>query len=816
MSRNLAIFAFTFASLALQALNAFASTPEVLMMSPPGVQRGTTTEVTITGARLKDAKQILFFSPGIEATNVTATEDNVCKATITVAPDCTCDLHAFRVYTTTGLSNIRYMGVGALPIVTEVEPNSEFAKPQAIGINSTVHGIVQSEDVDYYAVDLAKGQSLTVELEGLRLSYMYDFFDPFVAILDSKRFEMARSDDMPLVQQDGICSMVAPEAGRYIIEVRESSFGGSDRAQYRLHVGSYPRPLAMYPSGGPAGQPLNVTCIDSLGQQWQQTLQIPADAKGTYRAWAEKDGLVAPSPNYLRVTPCQNVLEQPENDDPNKVTCVEGMAAFNGVLEKDNDTDWFGFTAKKDQQYEIRAYARSTLRSPVDAVIMIHKVGGGQIAANDDSGGPDAFISFKVPEDGNYAIGIRDHLGVGGAHYVYRIEVVPPQPEVATSVNEMERWVSQVVNVPAGARMAVEANLVRRFVGGAGSLTIPDLPPGATLANTPVAADLTMVPLMIHAAADAPLQGKLVDLVSQLPLTPEQLLQGHLEQRCQIIRGQNNVDVWGYNGNRLAIAVTEPAPFDIQVVQPQVPLVRDGSMDLMVKAIRKEGFVQPIQLRLLSLPPGVGASGSIAIPGDKSEATIPMTANGGAQLRVWPITVLATYDTGRGPVTIASEFVNLEVTDSFFEFQFNKTVAEQGKSADILVGLKVKRPFEGKAEIEVLGLPPGTSSPAPKVPFAEGMERLTYPLAIPMETRQGNYKTIVCRAVIQSEKGIITQTNGAGEVQVDIPLPAPAAVAAAPMPMPQPAAAPAAPVEKPLSRLEQLKQIRESARGKQP
>ena len=793
---------------------AWAAVPEVVVISPPGVQRGTATEITLTGARLGDTKQILFFTPGIEVTNIQSPADNVVKATVTVPADFPCDLHAFRVYTASGLSNLRYLSVGALPVVNEAEPNSEFATPQSIAMNSTVHGVVLTEDVDYFSVELKKGERLAVELEGLRLSYMYDFFDPFVAILDSKRFELARSDDMPLVQQDGVCSIVAPEDGKYIVEVRESSFGGNERALYRLHVGSFPRPLAMYPAGGMPGQKLDLTCVDRDGNSWQQTVTLPETPTSVFKAWSERDGQIAPSPNYLRVVPYANVLEVAENDDPTKVPVAESTPiAFNGILEKAGDRDWFAFAAKKDQVLEIRAIARGTIRSPVDGVITIQKVGGGQLAANDDSGGPDAFISFRVPEDGNYAVSMQDHLLAGGPHYVYRIEVAPPQPEVATSVNELERWVSQVVNVPAGARMAVEANLVRRNVGGAGSITSPDLPPGMTLHDTPVSADLTMVPLMLHASADAPQQGKLIDLVASLPLTPEQMLVGHLEQRNQIIRGQNNVDVWGYNGNRLAVAVTEPAPFDIQVVPPQVPLVRDGSMNLVVKATRKPGFDKPINLRLLSAPPGVGASGSVVIPGDQSEAVIPMTANGGATIRVWPITVLATTDLGRGPITIASEFVQLDVQDSLFEFQFSKTVAEQGKSADILVGVKAKRAFEGIAEIEVLGLPPGTSTTQAKVQFAEGMERLSYPLTVPAEVRQGNYKTVVCRAVIKSEKGEITQTNGAGEVQVDIPLPAPASVAVAPMPAPTPAA-PAAPVEKPLSRLEQLRQMREAARGK--
>ena len=57
----------------------------------------------------------------------------------------------------------------------------------------TVAGCVKNEDVDFYAVDLKKGQRLTVEVEGMRLGTT--LFDPYIAILDTNRFELAAVDD---------------------------------------------------------------------------------------------------------------------------------------------------------------------------------------------------------------------------------------------------------------------------------------------------------------------------------------------------------------------------------------------------------------------------------------------------------------------------------------------------------------------------------------------------------------------------------------------------------------------------------------------
>jgi hypothetical protein len=106
-------------------------------------------------------------------------------------------------------------------------------------------------------------------------------------------------------------------------------------------------------------------------------------------------------------------------------------------------------------------------------------------------------------------------------------------------------------------------------------------------------------------------------------------------------------------------------------------------------------------------------------------------------------------------------------------------------------------------EVEILGLPPGTQSPTPKLVLANDAKQLAFPLQVPAEVRAGNYKTVVCRGTVTSNQGVITQVNGNAEVQIDVPAtPPPAtAVAAAPPPPPPPSAA----AEKPLTRLEKLR-----------
>ncbi|MEX2027624.1 MAG: PPC domain-containing protein, partial [Pirellulaceae bacterium] len=293
----------TFLSLAIVAALlpacARAVEPALGNIVPYGVQRGVETEVQFQGARLADAKEILFYSPGITVTSLEVVNDNAIKTKLNVAADCRMGIHAARVRSASGISNLMTFTVGPFPEVAEVEPNNDFAQPQAVSLGVTVSGVVQNEDQDFYVVELKKGQRLTAELEGLRLGRT--FFDPYLAILNAERFELARSDDAALLNQDCLCAIVAPEDGKYIVQVRECSFGGNGASMYRLHVGSYPRPTAVYPAGGKPGEALNVRWIGDPAGDAQSQVTLPADGAEETGLYAQDASGISPSPNMVRL-----------------------------------------------------------------------------------------------------------------------------------------------------------------------------------------------------------------------------------------------------------------------------------------------------------------------------------------------------------------------------------------------------------------------------------------------------------------------------------------------------------------------------------
>ena len=97
--------------------------------------------------------------------------------------------------------------------------------------------------------------------------------------------------------------------------------------------------------------------------------------------------------------------------------------------------------------------------------------------------------------------------------------------------------------------------------------------------------------------------------------------------------------------------------------------------------------------------PGVGSSGSIAIPEGQNEAVIPLTANSGAEINKWRIVVLGDATVGDGPVTVASQMATLEVAEPFVSFEFLAATTEKGKPTDVVVKVTKAKDFEGEAEV---------------------------------------------------------------------------------------------------------------------
>lgn len=791
-----------------------AAQPVLNGPAPRGAQRGKEVEVQIIGERLDDIQELLFYEPGIEVLKLQAVNSNLVQATLRIAADAPLGSHRFRVRTATGLTDLRPFMVGALQEVNELEPNSDFAAPQAIPMNATVNGVADNEDVDYFVVEAKKGDRISAEVEGIRLGIT--LFDAYVSIMNAGRFELASSDDSALVWQDGVASIVAPEDGKYIIQVRECSYAGNGSCIYRLHVGNFPRPMAVFPPGGKLGTSPTLRFIGDPAGEWTETVNLPSDLTTPFTVFAKDAHGIAPSQNWFRVTDLESVLEAEPNADIPTATRGSAPAAMFGIISEPGDVDHFRFAAKQGEVYDFRVHARS-IRSPLDPVLLLMNADGAGLVANDDSGGPDAFFRYGIPADGEYILQVRDHLGNGGPHYVYSLEATKVKPQLSLQPAEFIQYVQPTVSIPKGRRAGLVMIGNRADVGGPLALRAENLPEGVTIEAPEMPANLNVVPVLFSATPEAANSGRLSDFIAKLndPNQAALQLEGHLQQTVTLVRGQNQVAFWSEFTNRLPVAVTDEVPFDIAIQEPKAPLVRGGQMELKVVATRKEGFTAAIKIDMLWVPPGLGASGSIAIAEGQNEALIPINAAGNAELKTWQIAVRGQATVGNAAVEVCTPFSNLRVADMYLNLAFERAAVEQGQETELVIHMTKQFDFEGTAKVDLFGLPPKVA--VQQVEITKETQDIIFKLKTEADAPAGNHNNLFCRVIVTEQNEPVIHNIGTGQLRIDVPLPP---KAAEPAPMPEPMPEPAAPVAaeapppKRLTRLEQLR-LEQAEREKQ-
>ena len=777
------------------------SSPQLNIIMPRGVQRGTRRVMNFRGARLQETQQVFLYSSGVTVDKIEQVDDSHVKVTVTVAEDCRLGEHLAQLRTSSGISEYRSFFVGQLPETKEVEPNNDFATPQKLELNQTVTGTITPEDVDYFQIQVKQGQRVSIEVEGIRLGNR--LVDPFIAVLDENRFELFANDDTLLLNQDCFLSFVPEQDAIYTVLLRDASYDGNNGCHYRMHVGNFPRPQLVFPAGAKPGQDVALKFLgDPTGPVEQNRTVTAQDNHGLFM---QDDLGISPSPVAFRVNDFENSFEQEPNTNMATANPMTSPVAINGIIQEPGDVDFFAFEMKKGQILDLDAFAQR-INSPLDVVINVFGPDKKHLQGNDDSRGADSYFRFTAQVDGVHYLRIRDLLRRGAQQFIYRIEVSAPKPQLAISIPRVDRYsqTRQSIFVPQGNRFGTLISATRQNFGGELKLLEDQLPDGIVMHQSPMASNLNQMPVVFEAAIDAELDGTLVNLIAS-HVEDEKQIRGSYANRGLFVRGPpNNNEYVSGEVDRLPMAVVNKLPFKIDIIPPAAPLVRDGNIGIKVVVQRDEGFNGPITLQFPFRPPGVGTRRSIKIAAGKSEAVYPLNANANAQIRKWPIYVLANADVA-GNAWASSQLAELEVAERLVTFEMQRAACEQGQTTEIICKLNHISPFEGQATAELLGIPPDTE--VEKLQFDSTTEQLVFKVKTKPETPAGKHSGVFCRVRIPYNSESIVATAGRTELQVQKPLPK-QSVAAKPAQTED-----TKPQEKPLSRLEKLRQAAREQKG---
>jgi hypothetical protein len=748
---------------------ALAATPTAETVVPAIGPRGGELTLTIAGGRLKGAQELLLYEAGLTCRKVEVVSENEVRATLVASPDCRLGAHPFRVRTPGGLSELKVVHVGPLPVVAEAEPNDEIKDAQAVALNTTVAGVLDSGDIDGVRVALKKGQRLSAEVQAVRLGG--EMTDAVLTVIGPDGRPIAEVDDTQATRQDPFASLVAPADGAYTVQVRDSSFGGGPGNTYALHIGDFARPSGVFPPGGQAG---HTTRLRLLGSEAVEEVKLPADAGPWWNYYPTLGGRIAPTPTALRVRPYPSIEESDLTEtapaDPGSREARDWPVAFHGVIAGRGDVDAFAIRARPGDEIQVEAFA-ARVGSPLDAVLEVYGPSGEIVARNDDDATHDSRLVFRAEEDGAYRVEIGDKRRDGGPGFFYRVEVEQPRPALTLFLPGPLRRTQarQVIAVPRGNRVAAHIGVRRDGFDAPVQVKAGPLPLGVRMDAKEIAAGSYLTAVVFEAAADAPLGASLVELKG-LASTPDGTVQGGFQQVVDLIPGSGDSSYESVTVDRLAVVVTEEAPYQVGLSAPRAALARDGEISLVATVRRAEGFDGPIEVSLPYLPPGVEMEGPAIVPTGQSEAILRLFARPDADPVSWRLaaearpapprrdrremTLALMNQIGAGggrrrrPVVegqpqVASRFVPLDLTGAAVSGRFSPAAAEQGQAVAVSCTLEPGSPLPGKAVASIEGLPPRAT--AEPVEVAPGAIRVEFRVAVAASTPVGEHDTLICR-----------------------------------------------------------------------
>ena len=778
----------------LPAVPAAAQGPRLELVYPRCVQRGQEVELQLRGRDLPEPRQLLSETLDLELLEVVSSNKRRADVRVRVPEDAGLGLHGLRFVGDSGLSGVRLLAVTDLPVVGESEPNGDAATAQALPLGTVVTGVAGDENVDLFALDLEAGDELCVELLGMRLGDT--LFDPALTLLDPRGFTIASSDDAALSRQDPTLQVRIGDAGRYLLQVGEASYKGNNNSRYALSVRRGFRPTLTLPLGGAPGAELELAGLSEVGARPSLSARLEA-ARPTQGLCPPGVTALVPegslSPLWLRVNDLPNHLEGAAEAP------IAIPAALNGVLTEPGEVDRWEVTLVKGQQVRVSTWARR-LRSPLDPVTRVVGQGGKGVDNDDDAGSPDSGLQFGAQRDGTYVVEVSDHLGRGGPDFAYRVEIGPPRPSVVLTTAGDVRQVA----VPRGGLASVPLRIERAGLGADLSVELEGLPEGVTAEVLPTPAPTEVVPVLLRAAPEAPV-GARGARVRALRPSQDGAQVAELHQRTELVEGQNNTLYWGWDEDRLPVAVMEAPPFRVRLEAPAVPLPRGGQLQLPLVVERDEGFEGAVTVTLVVLPPGIDANRSRQFAAADARAEVTVQARVDAALGRWPLVAVAEAEVNGTRVRIGAEAGWLEVVEPFATFTAKEASVEQGQESVLIVDAAIRSLPAASARARLVGLPHKVETD--ELELATGTTQLLFPLRAAEDSPAGKHGAPGLQVVFDLEGGTVIQ--GASTAQLRVQRPAPP-IAAAPEPKPEPKAAPkpeepAAPQEKPLSRLEKLR-----------
>ena len=695
--------------------------PNLNVVSPLGIARGTTAELTVEGLNLTRASAIYFSEPSVKGRILRVKElpdlpdirlgSNGTPSTIDVGPlpprnQATVEVDVaaeapvgpvrFRLLTPLGTSLEGVFLVepyfGESP---DREPNDSPDRAFETFLPTVLTGVIsRTGDVDYFRIRVKAGDEIVLYNQAVQIG---STLQPVVRIL---------AEDQSVVREFGYdggneasrFAVKFDKAGDYYIAVTDYERTGRPTHSYRILAGSFPLVTGAYPLGLPAGREATVTLTGyNLGAGRHVVKGEPAPGDLDFvRLRPQSDAGLAFNEIKLDPGADPEIESSGANHSAAEAQPVTLPVTINGRIEAPRDgvpvENYFRFRARKGEKLIFEVKARR-FGSDLDSFLEVLDAGGKSIEQAVARAVWQTFVVLRDHDSAGRGIRIQawnvlnagDFLMIGNE--IGRVEEVPDGPDEDLLVESF-----------GGQRKGFfgttpEAHGLDRAV-----YKVQIHPPGARFSPN----GLPLAPLYYRNDDGGPGFGKDSCLEFTAPADGEYLVR---------LR-----DVRGFGGNDFAYRLNMRSPrpdFRLAVSprNPNVPL--GGTVPVTVTALRLDGFDGPIELSVDNLPPGIRA-GKHAIPAGQDTATVLLSADADARLdEAAPFVVTGhARISGHAVARKASpedktQYLALMPKPDILVFAETKIVElEPGGQAEVSVRVERQNGFAGRVPVQVRDLPP--------------------------------------------------------------------------------------------------------------
>lgn len=603
--------------LMVSVASAQAAPPSITGTSPTGLMIGKTTELTIQGANLAGTPEIL--SP-LPFTYEKVENKDAAKWTVKITLPANAPLGVFplRLATSKGVSNPVLIAIDQVPTIPEIEPNTKFEQAQAVASPSVVEGATANNDVDHFKFSGSKGQRVIIDAAAARIGSP---LDPTIRLTTSSKKFVESSDDTPGLATDARIIATLPESGDYVIEISDTNYKGTGKANYRLTIGSLPMaeevfPIVLAPDvtnavelrGGTIAPDKNVVRLAAVPKTLDPynllILDIPATAIGSNSSIFEATARIQ-WPYKLIGSEVPQVIESDKVSDKNPSAPV----AFLGRIEAAGDEDSFDLAVDAGAKYRVRVEA-GRIGSALDGVLRVLGADGKQIATGDDSPitipnppanapkltQPDPELEFTVPAgQTKVSLVLADISRRGGLGYHYRIFVEKSVPEFSLAFPVAQSSLHKSQNV----LVQVVAD---RAKGYAGPIRLELVNPPAGLKYRPglIPAGSTTGAISINLDANTAFPPQFLKIVGKGDGGVNATALSEITFASQ---GPLPVNVLGQDG--FLASAAEPAPVGIDVAETAFEVVHGFEGTVPLKFARAAGGEPALELTLVNPPKGL-------------------------------------------------------------------------------------------------------------------------------------------------------------------------------------------------------------------